>query len=48
MVNVLPEDLEEREFIANRALDVRSASLMYLAFMIRHNATPLGTSGIVR
>ena len=45
MVNVLPDDLEQREFVANRALDVRSASMMYLAFMIRHNATPLGTPG---
>ena len=45
MMNVLPDDLEQREFVANRALDVRSASMMYLAFMIRHNATPLGTPG---
>jgi len=48
MVNVLPDDLEQREFVANRALDVRSASMMYLAFMILHNATPLGTPGTVQ
>jgi hypothetical protein len=33
MVNVLPDDLEQREFVANRALDVRSAAMTYLAFM---------------
>jgi hypothetical protein len=45
MVNVLPDDLEKREFVINRALDVRSASIMYLAVRIRHSATPLGTPG---
>jgi hypothetical protein len=47
MVNVLPEDLEHREFVVNRALDDRSASMMYLAVMIRHDATPLGTPGTI-
>ena len=46
MVNVLPDDLEQREFVANRALDVRSGSMLYLAFIIRHDATPLGTPGM--
>ena len=45
MINVLPDDLEQREFVTNRALDVRSASMMYLTFMIRHSETPLGTLG---
>jgi hypothetical protein len=45
IVNVLPDDLEQREFVINRALDVRSASLFYLAVRIRHEATPLGTPG---
>ena len=45
LVNVLPDDLEQRDFIVNRALDVRSASMMYLAISIRHDATPLGTPG---
>jgi len=45
MVNVLPNDLEQREFVVNRALDVRSASMLHLAFIIRHDATPLGTPG---
>jgi hypothetical protein len=46
LVNVLPDELEQREFVVNRALDVRSASMMYLAVGIRHDATPLGTPGI--
>ena len=45
LVNVLPDDLEQRDFVVNRALDVRSASMMYLAVTIRHDATPLGTPG---
>ena len=45
-MNVLPDDLEQRDFVINRALDVRSASMMYLAVSIRHNETPLGTPGI--
>jgi hypothetical protein len=44
-VNFLPEDLEQREFVINRAIDVRSASMVYLALSIRHDATPLGTTG---
>ena len=47
MLNVLPEDLEQRDFVVNRALDVRSASMMHLTVMIRHNSTPFGTSGMI-
>jgi hypothetical protein len=45
LVNVLPDDLEQRDFVVNRALDVRSASITYLAVTIRHDATLLGTPG---
>ena len=45
MVNVLPEDLEQRDFVVNRALDVRSASMMHLAVIIRHDSTQFGTTG---
>ena len=45
MMKVLPDELEQREFVVNRALDVRSAAMMYLAVSIRHDATPLGTPG---
>ena len=47
MVKVLPDDLDQHEFVTNRALDVRSASMAYLAFMIRHDATPLGIPGTI-
>ena len=45
MMNVLPDDLEQRDLVVNRALDVRSAAMMYLAVRIRHDATTLGTPG---
>lgn len=48
MVKLLPEDLEQREFVINRAMDVRSASMVYLAVSIRHDETPLGTTGILQ
>jgi len=44
-MNILPDDLEQRGFVVNRALDVRSASMMYLAVTIRHDATSLGIPG---
>ena len=43
----LPDDLEQREFVINRALDVRSASMLYLAINIRHDSTSLGIPGKV-
>ena len=45
MMKVLPGELEQREFVVNQALDVRSAAMMYLTVSIRHDATPLGTPG---
>ena len=45
MMKVLPGELEQREFVVNRALDVRSGAMIYLAVSIRHDATPLGTPG---
>jgi hypothetical protein len=45
MVNDLPKYLEQREFVANRALEVRSASMTYLALTVRHDGTALGTPG---
>lgn len=41
----LPEDLEQREFVINRALDVRSACMLYLTANIRHQSTFLGVPG---
>lgn len=45
IVNNLPEDLQQREFVTNRALDVRSACMRYLAANIRHESTSLGIPG---
>jgi hypothetical protein len=45
LMNVLPDDLEQCDFVVNRALDVRSASMMHLVVAIRHDGTPLGTPG---
>jgi len=47
ILDILPEDLEQREFVVNRALDVRSASMLFLASSIRHESTPFGIPGII-
>ena len=46
VVSVLPDDIEQRDYVLNRALDVRSASMMYLAILLHHNSTAFGTPGI--
>jgi len=46
IVESIPEDIDSA-MVVNRALDVRSACLVYLALNIRHEATPLGTVGIM-
>lgn len=45
VLEVLPNDLEQREFVINRALDVRSAAMLYLATHIRDEATAFGIPG---
>ena len=47
ILDILPEDLEHerRESVVNCAIDVRSASMIYLAVNIRHQATPGGDIG---
>jgi hypothetical protein len=45
ILEVLPDDLEQREFVCNRALDVRSASMIYLAVRIRHHSIRGGIPG---
>ena len=45
VLDVLPDDLEQSNFICNRALDVRSASLVYLAVCIRHHSIRGGIPG---
>jgi hypothetical protein len=39
-------DLDNYESLFNRAMDVRSASMIYLAVHIHHDATPLGSIGV--
>jgi hypothetical protein len=45
ILDILPETLEQRESVVNRAIDVRSAAMMYLAVNIHHQTTPLGDMG---
>jgi hypothetical protein len=45
ILDLLPQDLEQRESVINCAIDVCSASMIYLAVNIRHQATPLGDMG---
>jgi hypothetical protein len=46
ILDSLPDDLgDSLESVINRALDVRSASMLYLAVNIRHEVTPLGSIG---
>ena len=45
ILDSLPQDLKQREIVINRAMDVRSASMLFLAVNIRHDLTPLGIPG---
>ena len=45
MIDVLPGDLEQRNLVVNRAMDVRSASMMYLGNVIHHDSTAFGIPG---
>ena len=47
ILDILPDDLEQRDFVINRALDVRSATMLFLAMNIRHDSTFLGIPGIL-
>ena len=41
----IPQDIIRRQDVINRAIDIQSASMNYLAIAIRHHSTPLGTVG---
>jgi len=45
VLDVLPDGLEQSDFVCNRALDVRSASMVYLAVCIRHHSIRGGIPG---
>lgn len=47
ILNNLPDDLDQRKSIVNKAMDVRSPSLLYLAVHIRHDTTSLGIIGMI-
>jgi len=43
----LPDNLEEREAVINRAMDIRSSCFLYLAAHLPHDVVPLGDIGKV-
>jgi hypothetical protein len=45
IIDILPTDINERESVVNRGLDIRSACMIYLGIHIRHDATPFGNVG---
>jgi hypothetical protein len=45
IIDNLPTDVDERELVVNRGLDIRSACMIYLGIHIRHDATPFGNVG---
>jgi hypothetical protein len=45
IVDTIPSDLEQRDVVINRAIDVRSAAMLYLALHIQHDATRLVIPG---
>ena len=46
-VHRLPQDIEQRESVVNRALDVRSSCMIYIARLISHESTILGMTGTI-
>jgi hypothetical protein len=47
VTSILPDDVERRDILINRAIDVRTACMRYLTSHILHDATPLGIIGNV-
>ena len=47
-VKGIPQDISQHEDVINRAIDVRSAAMNYIAITIRHHSTPFGTIGIAQ
>jgi len=48
IANDIPQQMKERWLVINRAVDIRSASILYLARHIDHDATWLGIVGRTR
>jgi hypothetical protein len=47
VVRILPVDLEEYRGVVNRAVDIRSACMVYIACHIQHDITKFGLVGIL-
>jgi hypothetical protein len=47
IVRILPGDLEEYRVVINRAMDIRSACMVYVACHILHEQTNFGLVGIL-
>ena len=47
IVENIPENLEQRESVINRAIDITSACMVYLAEHLCHDMVPLGDLGEV-
>lgn len=47
VTTVLPNDVQQRDIVINRAIDVRTACMRYLTSHIRHDATHLGLLGYI-
>jgi hypothetical protein len=47
IVRILPGDLEEYRSVINRAVDIRSACMVYIACHIQNDQTNFGLIGIV-
>jgi len=46
ILDALPDNIEHRDLLLNRAMDVRSAFMLYLAAHIQHGASSLGRLGM--
>jgi hypothetical protein len=45
ILDSLPDDFAQRESLVNRAMDIRSAFMLYLAAHIQHAVSPFGRIG---
>lgn len=45
VIKQIPEDLQYGDEVINRAIEIRTASMKYIAVTIHHLSTPFGTIG---
>ena len=46
VVDDIPDGLPQHDVLVNRALDVRSSSMLYLAMQLKHDGNRLGVTGL--